>query len=63
MPPFGHHAPLSTLIDQRVLDKNEIYAGGGSDQTLLRISPETILNLTRAKVLDLLAPPDQNQTS
>ncbi len=63
MPPFGHHAPLSTLIDQRVLHKNEIYAGGGSDQTLLRISPETILNVTQAKVLDLLAPLDQNKTS
>ena len=62
MPPFGHYAPLSTLIDQRVLEKGEIYAGGGSDQTLLRISPTTILSVTQAQVLDLLAPPKQNQT-
>jgi Cys-tRNA(Pro) deacylase len=61
MPPFGHYAPLSTLIDQRVLEKDEIYAGGGSDQTLLRITPGTILSVTRAQVLDLLAPPGQNQ--
>lgn len=62
MPPFGHSSPLSTLIDQRVPDKDEIYAGGGSDQTLLRISPDTILTVTEAQVLDLLAPSKQNQT-
>ena len=61
MPPFGHYAPLNTLIDQRVLEKDEIYAGGGSDQTLLRITPGTILTVTQAQVLDLLAPPKQNQ--
>jgi Cys-tRNA(Pro) deacylase len=63
MPPFGHFTPLSTLIDQRVLEKGEIYAGGGSDQTLLRISPEAILTVTQAEVLDLLAPRNQNQAS
>lgn len=63
MPPFGHYTPLSTLIDRRVLEKDEIYAGGGSDQSLLRISPEAILAVTQAKVLDLLAPADQKQAS
>ena len=61
MPPFGHYSPLRTLIDQRVLEKDTIYAGGGSDQTLLRITPHTILNVTQAYVLDLLAPPKQGQ--
>lgn len=61
MPPFGHYAPLNTLIDQRVLEREEIYAGGGSDQTLLRLSPDTILTVTQAQVLDLLAPPNQNK--
>ena len=63
MPPFGHYKPLRTLIDQRVLEKDEIYAGGGSDQALLRLQPETILTVTQAEVLDLLAPPNQDQAS
>lgn len=63
MPPFGHYKPLRTLIDQRVLEKNEIYAGGGSDQALLRLQPATILTVTQAEVLDLLAPPNQDQAS
>ncbi len=61
MPPFGHYSPLSTLIDLRVLDKEEIFAGGGSDQALLRITPGTILAVTQAQVLDLLTPPHQDQ--
>lgn len=53
MPPFGHRQPLPTLIDRRVLERNEVYAGGGSDGTLLRIPPQVILRVTQARVLDL----------
>ena len=60
MPPFGHHLPLHTLIDKRVLAKERIYAGGGSDRTLLHIDPQTILSSTQADILDLLNPPDPN---
>ena len=58
MPPFGHHTPLPTLIDKRVLDKDQVYAGGGSDQALMRIKPEVILAATGAEILDLLQPPN-----
>lgn len=53
MPPFGHRQPLPTLIDRRVLERLEVYAGGGADDTLLRISPQVILRVTQARVLDL----------
>lgn len=56
MPPFGHLKPLETLIDHRVLERPEVYAGGGSEQTLIRLSPQVILEITGAQVLDLLAP-------
>jgi prolyl-tRNA editing enzyme YbaK/EbsC (Cys-tRNA(Pro) deacylase) len=58
MPPFGHHSPLPTLIDKRVLEKDHVYAGGGSDQALMRINPEVILAASGAQVLDLLLPPN-----
>lgn len=60
MPPFGHYSPLPTLIDQRVLEKEQVYAGGGSDQTLLRIAPQIILTATQGIVLDLLSHKNQN---
>lgn len=56
MPPFGHRYPLPTLLDPRVLAQPEVYAGGGSDSTLVRCSPRDILEATQAEVLDLLVP-------
>jgi prolyl-tRNA editing enzyme YbaK/EbsC (Cys-tRNA(Pro) deacylase) len=42
-----------------VLEKPVVYAGGGSDNALLRISPQTILDVTQAEVLDLIAAPER----
>ena len=54
MPPFGHRQPLTTLIDPRVLDSPESYAGGGAVDALVRLNPQEILRVTKAEVLDLL---------
>lgn len=54
MPPFGHRQPLMTLLDSRVLDSDESYAGGGAENALVRLNPQEILRVTNAKVLDLL---------
>ena len=56
MPPFGHRQRLTTLIDWRVLEREIVYAGGGSDFNLLRLDPHTILEITRGEVFDLIAP-------
>jgi len=54
MPPFGHRKPLKTLMDQRVLEQNIVYAGGGAENALLRLFPDDILRVTRAQVMDLI---------
>ena len=53
MPPFGHRCPLPTLLDQRVLEHDEVYAGGGAENALVRLVPQDILRATQARVLDL----------
>ena len=54
MPPFGHLAPLKTLVDRRALAEPELYAGGGSVRALLRVNPETICRVTGAEVVDVV---------
>jgi prolyl-tRNA editing enzyme YbaK/EbsC (Cys-tRNA(Pro) deacylase) len=54
MPPFGHRQPLNTVIDRRVLDFTDAYAGGGAENVLLHLNPRDILRVTGAQVLDLL---------
>jgi prolyl-tRNA editing enzyme YbaK/EbsC (Cys-tRNA(Pro) deacylase) len=54
MPPFGHRQPLITLIDTRVLESSDSYAGGGAENALVRLDPQEILRVTDAWVLDML---------
>jgi prolyl-tRNA editing enzyme YbaK/EbsC (Cys-tRNA(Pro) deacylase) len=54
MPPFGHRQPLPTLIDKRVLDLPEAYAGGGAENALLRFNPVNLLGIRGARLCNLL---------
>jgi prolyl-tRNA editing enzyme YbaK/EbsC (Cys-tRNA(Pro) deacylase) len=54
VPPFGHPHPLRTLIDRRVLEQAEVYAGGGEIDTLLRIAPSEIVRATGAETVDVV---------
>ncbi|MEM3371568.1 MAG: YbaK/EbsC family protein [Candidatus Korarchaeum sp.] len=51
VPPIG--VPLRTLIDERVLERDVVYGGGGSRRRLIKISPKAILEHQRAEVTDL----------
>lgn len=53
MPPFGHLVALGTLLDPGVLKHEEVYAGGGAGNALVRLSPQDILKFSQAEVLDL----------
>lgn len=53
VPPFGHSNPSRTLLDPRVLEFGEVYAGGGDHNALVRLDPQDILRVTRAQVINL----------
>jgi prolyl-tRNA editing enzyme YbaK/EbsC (Cys-tRNA(Pro) deacylase) len=53
VPPFGHPAPLTTLLDRAVLAWDTVYGGGGDDRTLLRVAPGELARVTRAEWVDL----------
>jgi len=53
VPPFGHPAPLPTLLDRAVLAWDAIYGGGGDDRTLLRVAPGELARVTGAEWVDL----------
>ena len=59
MPPFAHRQLLTTLLDPRVLEQPVVYAGGGAENALLRLSPQEILEATNAKVMDLIIDPSK----
>lgn len=51
VPPVG--TGLRTIIDRDVMKNDLCYAGGGSDQHLLRISPHAIKKAANAEVDDI----------
>jgi prolyl-tRNA editing enzyme YbaK/EbsC (Cys-tRNA(Pro) deacylase) len=53
VPPFGHPAPLPTLLDRAVLAWDAVYGGGGDDHTLLRVAPGELARVTGAEWVDL----------
>ncbi|MFC1997951.1 aminoacyl-tRNA deacylase, partial [Chloroflexota bacterium] len=48
VPPFGHRTPLRSLLDPRVLEFDEIYAGGGTHNALVRLNPQDIAKIAQA---------------
>lgn len=53
VPPFGQRQHLTTLMDPRVFEHEEVYAGGGAIDTLVRVSPIEIQRVTGAVKIDL----------
>lgn len=56
VPPFGHAQTLQVFLDPRVLEQQSIFAGGGADNSLLKITSNELQRVTQAVVLDLQSP-------
>lgn len=48
VPPFGFAAVF--LVDERVMERAHVWAGGGSDRALVRIAPEEMLRANGGRV-------------
>ena len=53
VPPFGHRQPLPTLLDESVLALDEIYAGGGAINALVRLTVAELQRVLDGEVADL----------
>lgn len=58
VPPFGHKTRLPTIVEERVLDQDLIFAGGGAINALMRLTPEELLRVSQAEVVSLPHPSD-----
>lgn len=52
VPPFGYPQPLATYVDRSVLDQPLVYGGGGDERTLMRITPQELLRVTGAQIIE-----------
>ncbi|MCS6784652.1 MAG: YbaK/EbsC family protein [Candidatus Caldarchaeum sp.] len=53
VPPFGHLRKLKTFIDVSLLRNDVVYASGGTDSSLLKISVTELLRILGSDVVDV----------
>lgn len=51
--PFGHPAPLPTLIDETLFRFETVWAAGGAPRAVFEITPQLLLEKTSAKAIDV----------
>ena len=61
VPPFGHRQIIPTIVEQRVLDQETIYAGGGAINALMRLTTAELLRVSQAEIVSLPHPADADQ--
>ncbi len=55
VPPFGHKTRIRTIIETQVMTEDELFTGGGSIQTLLRIKVKELARVTTSEIASLQA--------
>ncbi len=51
VPPFGHPAPLPTVLDASLTELNVVWAAAGSARAVFPIAPGRLVELTGARVV------------
>ena len=54
-PPFGHDTPITVVCDRDLTGYEQVWAAAGTPTTVFALTPQTLLEVTGAKVLDLSA--------
>jgi prolyl-tRNA editing enzyme YbaK/EbsC (Cys-tRNA(Pro) deacylase) len=54
VPPVGHPAPLTTLIDQTLLRFDKLWAAAGAPNALFAIETQTLLNLAQGRAAEIV---------
>lgn len=53
VPPVGHLKQIPSIVEESLLSKDKIHAGGGAVNATLEISPKDIVRILNAKVMSV----------
>lgn len=57
-PPLNHEKVKGVVIDRTLLQWEEVYGGGGTNEKLLKLRSEDLVRLTGDRVADISIPPE-----
>lgn len=55
VPPAGHPAPVTTLVDEDLLAHEEVWAAAGTPRTVFPLTPAELVAMTSGRVADVAA--------
>lgn len=55
VPPLGHPAPLTTLIDEDLMAWDAVWAAGGHPHTVFRLTPKELVRIAGGRVAAIRA--------
>ena len=53
VPPLGHSQPLTTYIDETLLEHAQIWAAAGHPYALFQLTPQELVQMTGGQVVDV----------
>lgn len=57
VPPVGHLKQIPSIVEESLLSKDKVHAGGGAVNATLEISPKDIVRILNAKVMSVPSSP------
>lgn len=51
IPPIAHKEPITTFVDEDLLKFDEIWAATGTPNSVFKLTPKILLEITKAKVI------------
>jgi Cys-tRNA(Pro) deacylase len=53
VPPVGHSQPLTTFVDEDLLEYGEIWAAAGTPNAVFRLTPDELVKMTNGQVISI----------
>jgi len=51
IPPIGHRNPITTLIDEDLLQYEEIWAAAGTPNAVFKLTPKNLVEITKGNII------------
>ncbi|NLP43570.1 MAG: YbaK/EbsC family protein [Peptococcaceae bacterium] len=53
IPPVGHKNPISTFIDEDLLQYDEIWAAAGTPNAVFKLTPQILVEITKGSIISV----------
>jgi len=53
IPPVGHKTPLTTYIDEDLMQYDEIWAAAGTPNAVFRLTPKILSEITKGRIISI----------